>query len=111
MIPSSSMQLLANVVNFVPPAVMADLQRLVRQRQEAKDTDIMVFIPLDDYGRMMLDINAQMQMQVPFTPVLFFGDPVPVLPHDKTFIAVKTRPNGTATQAVLFSPDGREHEA
>lgn len=106
-----SMQLLANVVNFVPPAVMADLKRVVAQRQAAKDTDLMIFIPLEDYGRMMLEINAQMKMQVPFTPVLFFGDPVPVVPHDKTFIAVKTRPNGTAANAVLFSPDGREHEA
>jgi hypothetical protein len=107
-------QILADVKEYVPAPLMADLSRVVRQRQDAKDTDLMIFVPLDDYGRMMLDIMNQMGKSpmagMPFTPVLMFGDPIAVVPHDKTFVAVKSRPNGTAKEAVFFAADGKQHE-
>jgi hypothetical protein len=100
-----------DVSAWVPPIMMKDLKRVVTARKENNDTHLVIFIPLEDFGSMMVDIQQQMVMRgmgyMPFTPTVLG---IPVAGHEKQFVAVMSRPHGTHDCPILFDISNGEHE-
>lgn len=100
-----------DVSAWVPGAMLSDIKKILTFIRDRKDTDIIIFIPLDDFGPMMLDIQGQLNQKglgyMPFTPTVLGS---PVAPHDKMFIGIQSRPYGTHSAPVLFDVSNGEHE-
>lgn len=100
-----------DVSAWVPPAMMMDLKKVITARREKNDTHIIIFVPIEDFAPMMLDIQQQMNERgmgyMPFTPVVLGA---PIAAHDKQFIGVQSRPYGTHISPVMFDVSKGEHE-